>query len=1788
MANKFNILYVDNTISNAITFKELFTDSYNIFTAKNGIEGLEILKKEDIAIIISELNLPGLSGLVFLQKAMQINALALRILLSEKYDLKAIKTAINKVQIFHFSENPWDSNELKQVLANALKNYKLKLEDENRKQELLEKTAALEVQLETNQKILTQLKFSERYLKNIINTAGSMIITLSTDYKIIQWNLEAELQFDLPLSKVVFKSFTNLINIKKDRLQIIKQLKKNHKKGGVVSFEGNIIKSNGNISSILWNISPLFDDKNNQIGFIVIGQNINEIKEAKLKRKESEELYRLLSENSNEVIWTMNSELKLSFVSPAIKRLLGFSENEVINQSIQTVFEENSFIKLKSKIAQFFNDLSKGVKNKSHLKFQLQQTKKNGDLIWTEVIIHKIFDKKSSFEFFLGISRDISKRVIAESKLRLSEEKFSRIFHSSPDVIYLTTYKESVLVDANGKLFELLEYVPTELIGKSTLEMDLWVDINDRNAYLKLLQNENKVTNFEAQFKAKSGKILTGLISGELIQLHEDKLVLGIIRDITQRKIREEALRKSEEQFRTMYENSVVGFYKTSCDGKILMANPTLISMLGYQNIEELSKINLQQSGFSGQEPRSKFQNIIEKYGRVMDLEALWIRKDGTELYVSESARGIKDLNGNIIYYEGTVIDITDRKITEKALIGSESLFKAITQQAIEGISLINLNYEFELTNEAFTKITGYTSTELKGVSVNKVINESLSKKFFRAIEKNGYEYAELQMLKKNGSYYFAEIKGNKIKIGSKDLVMVLLNDVSERHSTEQAMRKSESRLREAQKLAHFGHWDYNFINKKMAWSDEVYKILGLNKKSHFPTLSNSLALVHIDDKKKLIDSFFRSLSTKKRLKTTHRIVKSDGDIRYITEYVKTTIDENGKPQVSLGTIQDVTEIKKAEEEIRRLNKDLELKVEQRTREFKESEKKFRDLVQFVPDGIALIDKTGTIQLINKQLKKIFGYSEKELLGESINTLIPVKYHEKHKFYFQKYINKPINREMGSERDITGRNKSGQTFPVDISLGSVMIENELNVIAIIRDITKRKKYQNDLLKLTQAIEQSPVGVIIMDNNTTIEYVNPKFASDSGYNPNELIGRNANILLYDTGNENVEQRINKSIQNSENWNGDILNKRKNGDVYWARILVAPILDNNGETINIISLQTDITDVKRQEELLKFTTYSFDNSADAAYWLESNSGKFIHANKVGIRRLGYTQAEFLKLSVFDIDQKFNSLHEWKEFSIFLIEKGDHIYESLYKKKNGDLFPVEIISSTIEYEGKVYFIASVRDITEMKRTNEELHQAKLQAESANQTKSKFLANMSHEIRTPLNAVLGITDLLSQQITDEVQRSYLNTIKTSGKSLLAIINDILDISKIEVGKLDINYSYFSLKDLIKELEEMFALNTKEKGLQLTIIIPENIPTNVYLDENKLRQVLTNLLSNAVKFTDSGYIIISVGISEEQCRKDDEINLLIEVEDSGIGIKQGYIGAVFDAFSQQEGQDSRKYGGTGLGLAISKRLIELMQGTLELKSKKGKGTLISIKFQNVKFSNESVHKSIAYPTINKQYFLPSKVLIVDDIEENRKYLTGAFKGTSVEVFIAENGVEAFELALKHRPDIIITDLVMPVMDGFDLCEKIKRHKELKKTPIIANSAAVLGLTQQQLDEAHFDIFIPKPVPLEQLYSHLAQHLPYQEPSEIENEEKENTSEFTDELRKEMNVKTFELWKELEVHQKMSQVQQFISEIKKLGDEYNNKSLLVYSKKLDAAISSYDVSEILKLIKQYQEFLHVQ
>ncbi len=557
----------------------------------------------------------------------------------------------------------------------------------------------------------------------------------------------------------------------------------------------------------------------------------------------------------------------------------------------------------------------------------------------------------------------------------------------------------------------------------------------------------------------------------------------------------------------------------------------------------------------------------------------------------------------------------------------------------------------------------------------------------------------------------------------------------------------------------------------------------------------------------------------------------------------------------------------------------------------------------------------------------------------------------------------------------------------------------------------------------------------------------------GHSSEEILGKNISTIIPADRKSEQDTILQKVSEGGMIDHYETVRVTKSGVRVPVSLTISPIKDKNGTIIGASTIARNTSSHKRMEEKLREeksrTEAILDNVVDGIITIDE-AGTIQTYNPAAENLFGYSREEAVGKNVrMLMPEPFRGEHDQYIKNYLTSGKAQIIgigREVVGLTKRGLQFPMELAISEVWVQGQRIFTGIVRDISERKKAEQEIRLAHKEAERANQAKSIFLANMSHEIRTPLNAILGYSQIiLRNKALDQKTRESVKTIDTSGKNLLTMINEILDISKIEAGKMELVLNDFNLKESLSDIKNMFLIRTQQKKLSWHFNLPEK-EYFVHGDESKLRQVLINLIGNAVKFTQSGEIIFNL-------QPLDNNNFLFEVIDTGQGISLAAQKTIFDPFSQDDA--GAKMGGTGLGLTITKKQLTLMGGDLKLESKENIGSRFYFELYLAPAKNDNSQSArLEGKVLHLAEGSHCKALVVDDIQENRDVLSGLLKDIGAEVIEAENGLEGVNMAREHAPDIIFMDMRMPVMRGEEAVEHIIKEFGPDRFKIVSITAS--------------------------------------------------------------------------------------------------------------------------------------
>ncbi len=770
-------------------------------------------------------------------------------------------------------------------------------------------------------------------------------------------------------------------------------------------------------------------------------------------------------------------------------------------------------------------------------------------------------------------------------------------------------------------------------------------------------------------------------------------------------------------------------------------------------------------------------------------------------------------------------------------------------------------------------------------------------------------------------------------------------------------------------------------------------------------------------------------------------------------------------------------------------------------------ENKYRELLDNLYDAVVSFDENSNIIECNKALCTITGYSEEELLKMSGKD---ITYEEDWNIARQSTIDL---QEKGfiSNFQLRIKTKSGSITDIEISSNAIY-ENGVYKGSrdIVRDISERKKTEERLRDLSMVTQETSNLIVIADKNRKIEWVNKGFTDVSGYSLEEVLGKKPGEFLQGTDTDpKIKESISIALNKGESFRGTILNYSKDGRQYWNELTINPVKDANGIIQKYISIATDVTElIKKNEELLNSELrwkFAIEGSGDGVFEFNVYQNKFYGTDSLK-SLLGFDM-EIPELEFTDLENLIHPEDTAESLDLFsqLLNGNSTNFRHELRLMNNNNEYIWILARAMvtkrDHLGMpLIVLGTTTDISHIKETEKELVAAKTEAEKGSEYKNQFLATMSHEIRTPLNAIIGLTNLMLLEKPTGELKGNLSTLSFSANHLLSLINDILDLSKIEAGKIDFNYTDFQLSKLMKGVHETFLQKCTEKNLELTYTVDESIPAVLKGDSIRLIQIMNNLVNNAVKFTDKGSVHISVKPAVAGTNK---IRLLFEVKDTGIGISLKHQKDIFDDFVQADSSIVQKYGGTGLGLTIIKKLIELQDGKISVESKPGKGSrfYFELCFEIPDLKNTTINQD--ENTENEFGSLNGcRVLLVEDIAANQKVAVAYLNHWNAIPTCASNGKEALEMFSKNDYDILLIDLYMPIMNGFDTIKRIRKTKKGKSIPIVALTASAETNTLQKALDCGADLCISKPFNALELFKTISQQTKFDTANSFKSKEK--------------------------------------------------------------------------------------
>ncbi len=1334
-------------------------------------------------------------------------------------------------------------------------------------------------------------------------------------------------------------------------------------------------------------ITPRYSKSNELVGVTVVCRNITERKKVEESLEESQRKLATLMGNlpglafrsMNDKDWTM------LFMSEGCFELTGFYPQELEGNKI------NSYGNLihPDDADMVWHKVQDAINSKTFWKIEYRIHTKEGKEKWVWEQGCGLYSNTGELEVLEGFITEITERKKSEQALKESEELHRTILKTAMDGFWITDSKLNFL-KVNDTYCRMSGYTRDELLKMSVSDVEAIESPEESQVHAKIIF-EHGEDRFQSQHRRKDGTIYDVEISIQFRNIEGGRFTV-FIRDITQNKLAEEALQKSEEKYRYIVDNAPIGIFQRSIQGSFNFCNLTLAKQFECNSVDEFL-LNYNDIKTRWAEPAQfiEFNELLLKQGEVLGFENKLKLKSGRTKWFSlyyklDSTKSILD---------GFSLDITELKHAERALnmlatsfagLSGKAFFEAISKHIATEMG-IDYVYVGELTDtkEAVRVLGGFALGEAMGEMLYNLSDTPCSDviKNDTCLFPTGIQqqYPKDYLLQQMGidSYLGSRIYNKEqepigllVALHSKpinnpgilsDLFSIFLDRIAaelHRMHAYEALHKNEAIQRKM--ISNIG--DVIVIIDKNGIIQ--YKSLNIEKwfgwKPEELVGESTWDNVHPDDLNMgqvFLDSIMSEPNASGTIELRYR--KKDNSYCWIEISIVNLLHD---PDICglLGNYHDITERKQAEDKLR------------------DSQVLYHDLVETSQDIIWQCDAQGRYIYLNLAYEKIFGYQLDEMLGRSFTDFQSPQQAKHNLEHFGRLLQ--ANGIVNGYESV-GLKKDGTELLL-VSNAKVIFDAEGRMSGTrgtTFDITERKKNDAILIKLYAAINSSKASIVITDIDGNIEFANPYFAELTSYSEVEYLGKNPRVLKSGIHSDDYYKALWDTIKSGNTWEGEFCNRKKNGELYWEKSIITPIKNDKEEIVNFVAVKSDITNEKKHDHLVDITLKIYELSE---YLTIEKILKY--SIELGIQ---LTNSEIGFFHFVNEDQETLSLQAWsaKTMDICNIPKFDKHYpiskagvwvDCFYQKKpvfhndysslshkkglpEGHATLIRDLSIPVIVENKVVaifgvgnkesdytktdaeflsiFAESIWNIIRRKQAEIDTINAKEKAEEGDRLKSAFLANMSHEIRTPMNGILGFSTLLSQPgLESEEQQKFIKLIQKSGARMLNIITEIVDISKIESGLVEISIKEVNVN---KQLELVFKhLNPDAQAKSLTMLIKDRLPMNraIFMtDEEKFNKILLNLIKNAIKYTDKGSIEFGFHLTSSSTKLNE---LQFYVKDTGIGISKSRQKAIFERFVQADIADVQARQGAGLGLSIAKAYIEMLGGKIWVDSEIGKGSV--------------------------------------------------------------------------------------------------------------------------------------------------------------------------------------------------------------------------------------------------------
>ena len=1427
-------------------------------------------------------------------------------------------------------------------------------------------------------------------------------------------------------------------------------------------FEKEFLHESGRMVPVAVRIWLNRDNKGNAVGAWFLVRDLTEKKAAEGVAAKSEERYRLLAENTGDVIWTLDNDMNYTYVSPSVVRLQGFTPKEMIAGTLEHAMTPESFRQTREAIGKILKAEARRIMDFAS-RVEMELYCKDGSTTWVESVIRPILNDKGDRIGFIGSTRDVSERKKTEQELMAGKNSLRALLNATIDSVGLFDL-DGTMLTINKKMAETIGHPLESAIGKNIFSFFSSKVAKNRKARF----NEAIETKAPVLMKDVSlGRIIDSVVYPILGESGEATSMAVYSKDVTDTVLAEEARKHSEEQYRLIVETASEGILGLDANQRITYANQITADLFGYELNEIIG------TPVTGLLLEEDLEDHRERTGQSISGERQryvrrFVRKDGEIVWGLVSASPIQAEDGHHLGSFAMIADITEAREAERLIRESEERYRRIVETANEGILYTKDNGVIAFTNRIMCTMLGYSVSEMLKLNVSDLLfpedHGDLMVQFERR-QRGLSDQFEQRYRHKQGHEIWTLVSASPIfdDSGSYQGSLAMVSDMSDRKKAEKKLRASERKYRNIFEHSVEGLYqstpDGHFISVNPAMAS----LLGYESPQDLIDSVTDIATQFYacdDDRSKLLN---RLEESGELLDYEVSLTRKDGSVIWISENARVFRSDDGKPLMYEGSVVNITERKQAEEALK--------------------------LTQFSVDNASIdiywINRHGQFVYANNKACDSLGYTREELLKLTAMDIYPDFPIEG----WPNYWNERRKQEL-KRFETTHQRKDGSTFPVGITSHYWKYGGQEYLFTYVYDLTERQHAEETLRRNQELLNE--VQQISLTGGWELDMVTGEYHLTDGQ-----------FQLYGLEPDSVPGDIRRFFETyvhpddrsrlAEGWSSVIRNKKPVELEYRAlkadgteAILVGvaiPDVDAAGEVRRVYGSTRDVTRERQSEEELKQTHERLLTILDGIeadiFVSDLGTHEILFMNAHMRERFGSPTEGALCHEVF-----YGNLEQCRfcPKPDILDASGKPLDTVISERYNPFTQRWNLAHDrAIEWlEGKQVHMHMAADITELKNMAEDLKLAMGEAEAASLAKNEFLANMSHEIRTPLNGLLGMLQLLQLTSLMEEQRDYLDTAVDSGRNLLHILNDILDLSKIESGKLELDEYDFELGEILDSVVSVFRYQAEDRGLKMSWKIDQSLPRHFIGDKGRLRQILFNLVGNATKFTDSGSVTVDAYPLHTNPQSG-LTRLYFSVTDTGIGIPEDKVTRVFDPFTQVDGSFTRKYKGTGLGLGIVRRLVSLMGGNISIMSEEEKGTTISFTIE----VTPREHPARPDPIVQiEQQHRRLSILVAEDERVNRTVVQRLLTKLGHEPVCVKDGELALSTLKSREFDCILMDIQMPGLDGLATTQALRNELKLD-VPVIALTAHAMKGDRKRFLEAGMNGYVAKPFDINELQEEL-------------------------------------------------------------------------------------------------------